>query len=90
MIIDRSANLRLNATGQVRQLAEYGLPIILHGGDPGIYPSADGSDEPTIRNTVRDLKRSENVHTVAQGQTATSLATIGVIPRVLVARSDRQ
>lgn len=82
MITDRSANLMLNATRQIRQFAESGIPVIPDGGAPGIYPSADGRDEPNIRNAVHDLKRTENIHIVAQGHTSTTLATIGVIPRV--------
>lgn len=38
MIIDRSANPTLNATRQMGQFAESGLPIILHGGASNKIP----------------------------------------------------
>ena len=84
MVITSDSNLTAEAVHHIQMYARAGLPVILSGGDPGVYATHDGSDKPTIERAIQALKKSPNVYIVSAGQVAAKLQTLGIQPRVAV------
>jgi hypothetical protein len=56
--------------------------VILSGGDPGVYATSDSKEQVTIDKAISLLKQSKNVYSVAAGQVAKKLDSLGLSPRV--------
>ncbi|KAJ5670799.1 uncharacterized protein N7477_006162, partial [Penicillium maclennaniae] len=84
MVITSDSNLTAEGVHHIQQYARAGLPIILSGGDPGVYATRDGSDQPTVEKAIQDLKKSRNVYTVSAGQVAAKLHSLGIQPQIAV------
>jgi hypothetical protein len=84
MVITSDSNLTADGVHYIQQYALAGLPVILSGGDPGVYPSHDGRYKSTIEKAIQTLKKSRNVYSVSSGKVAAKLQTLGVLPQVSV------
>ena len=68
----------------IQKYAHAGLPVILSGGDPGVYATHDGRDKSTIEKGIQVLKKSRNVYSVSAGQVAAKLQSLRIRPQVAV------
>ena len=84
LVITSNSNLTLDGVHYIQRYARAGLPVILSGGDPGAYATHDGRDTLAMQKAIQTLKQSQNVYTVAAGQVAAKLETLGLQPRVAV------
>jgi hypothetical protein len=66
----------------IQKYARAGLPVILSGGDPGVYTTHDSRDTPAIKQAIQALKQSRNVYSVSTGKVAAKLQTLGIKPQV--------
>lgn len=84
MVITSNSNLTLDGVHRIQQYASAGLPIILSGGDPGVYATRDGSDKPAVEKAIQSLKQLRNVYSVPTGQVAAKLQALDLQPQVSV------
>ncbi|KAJ5440168.1 uncharacterized protein N7458_011166 [Penicillium daleae] len=82
MVITSSSNLTLEGVHYIQKYARAGLPVILSGGDPGVYTTHDSRDTPAIKQAIQALKQSRNVYSVSTGKVAAKLQTLGIKPQV--------
>lgn len=66
----------------VQKYARAGLPVILTGGEPGVYASHDNRDKTSIQKAIQALKRSANVYSVSAGQVSAKLHALDLLPQV--------
>lgn len=81
-VVEATQNVTLDAARHLRQYAASGLPVILSGGSPGLYPHGDATDISEIKAEVSALLASDNVYSVDEGSVADQLASLGLRPRV--------
>lgn len=74
--------LTLNGTVKLVQYAKQGLPIIISGDIPSKIASANGLEQ--AQANVQSILNLTNVHHVAEGSLATTLASIDILPRTQV------
>lgn len=84
LVITSSSNMTLSGVRYIQDYANSGLPVILSGGDPGVYASGNGSEGSAIKKAVQKLKQSRNVYSVSSGQVATKLQSLGIKPRIAI------
>jgi hypothetical protein len=77
-VITRNSNLTLSGVRYIRKYAREGLPVILSGGDPGVYSSHDNTDKTSIQKAIQALKKSANVYSVPAGQVSAKLQALGL------------
>lgn len=82
MVITSNSNLTLDGVNYIQKYARAGLPVILSGGDPGVYATHDSRDAPAIKQAIQALKQSRNVYSVSAGKVAAKLQALGIQPRV--------
>lgn len=82
IIITSNSNLTLEGAQYLRKYARAGFPVILSGGDPGVYATRDNTEQATVEKAISALKQSKNVYSVAAGQVAKKLHALGLSPRV--------
>lgn len=82
MVITSNSNLTLDGVHYIQKYARAGLPVIISGGDPGVYATHDGSDTAAVKQAVQALKQSRNVYSVSAGKVASKLQDLGIQPRV--------
>lgn len=82
MVITSNSNLTLDGLHYIQRYARAGLPVILSGGDPGVYATHDNRDAPAIKQAIQALKQSRNVYSVSAGKVAAKLQSLGIQPRV--------
>ncbi|KAJ5676031.1 hypothetical protein N7462_008928 [Penicillium macrosclerotiorum] len=84
MVITSNSNLTLESVRYIQKYARSGLPIILSGGDPGVYSTHDDSNTPVVQKAIQNLKKSRNVYSVSEGAVASKLQSLGLEPQVAV------
>lgn len=84
LVITSSSNMTLSGVRYIRDYANSGLPVILSGGDPGVYASGNENEVSAIKRAVQRLKKSRNVYSVSSGQVATKLQSLGIKPHVAI------
>lgn len=84
MVIASKSNLTLSAVQYIQGYARAGLPIILSGGDPGVYATHETKEQLSIQKAIRSLKKAKNVYSVPTGQVAMRLQALGLPPQVFV------
>ncbi|KAJ5754131.1 uncharacterized protein N7511_008284 [Penicillium nucicola] len=82
IIVTANSNLTLEGAQYLRKYARAGFPVILSGGDPGVYATRDNSDKASVKKAITTLKLSKNVYSVASGQVTKKLQSLGLSPRV--------
>jgi hypothetical protein len=82
LVITGNSNLTLEGVQYLRKYARAGFPVILSGGDPGFYASYDSRDRASVEKAISVLKQSKNVYSVAAGEVAKKLHSLGLSPRV--------
>ncbi|CAI7604745.1 unnamed protein product [Penicillium pancosmium] len=82
LVITSNSNLTLSGVHYIQKYAQAGLPVILAGGDPGVYASHDNRDNKSIRKAIQALKKSANVCSVSAGQVSAKLHALGLRPQV--------
>jgi hypothetical protein len=82
MVITSNSNLTLDGVHYIQKYARAGLPVILSGGDPGVYATHDSRDASAIKQAIQALKQSRNVYSVSAGKVAAKLQALGIPPRV--------
>jgi hypothetical protein len=82
MVITSNSNLTAEGVHYIQKYARAGFPIILSGGDPGVYATHDDSGRSTTERAIQALKRSRNVYSVPAGQIAAKLQGLGIHPQV--------
>ncbi|CEJ56712.1 hypothetical protein PMG11_02911 [Penicillium brasilianum] len=84
LVITSNSNLTLDGVHYIQKYARAGLPVILSGGDPGVYAAHDSRDTPAIKQAIQTLKQSHNVYSVSAGKVAAKLQDLGIQPRVAI------
>ena len=51
-VVEATQNVTLDAARHLRQYAASGLPVILSGGSPGLYPHGDATDISAVKAEV--------------------------------------
>lgn len=82
LVITSNSNLTLSGVHYIQKYAHAGLPVILSGGDPGVYASNDDRDKTSIRKAIQALKKSANVYSVSAGQVSAKLHALSLRPQV--------
>lgn len=84
LVVESASNMTLSGLDNIREYAAQGLPIILSGGLPGIFPSANASESAAIEAGLTHLSTSANVHLVRRGGVAEKLSALGLSPQIQV------
>ncbi|BAE63556.1 unnamed protein product [Aspergillus oryzae RIB40] len=84
LVVESDSNMTLSGLDNIREYATQGLPIILSGGLPGIFPSANASESAAIEAGLTHLSTSANVHLVRRGGVAEKLSALGLSPHIQV------
>ncbi|KAB8214872.1 hypothetical protein BDV33DRAFT_227939 [Aspergillus novoparasiticus] len=84
LVVESASNMTLSGLDNIQEYATQGLPIILSGGLPGIFPSANASESAAIEAGLTHLSTSTNVHLVRTGGVAEKLSALGLSPRIQV------
>ncbi|KAE8339446.1 hypothetical protein BDV24DRAFT_152798 [Aspergillus arachidicola] len=82
LVVESDSNMTLSGLDNIREYATQGLPIILSGGLPGIFPSANESESAAIEAGLTRLSTSANVHLVRRGGVADKLSALGLSPHI--------
>ncbi|KAJ5110316.1 hypothetical protein N7532_002961 [Penicillium argentinense] len=82
MVITSNSNLTLDSVNYIQKYARAGLPVILSGGEPGVYATYDGRDTAAIKQAIQALKQSPNVYSISVGEAGAKLQDLGIQPRV--------
>ncbi|KAE8137002.1 hypothetical protein BDV38DRAFT_293566 [Aspergillus pseudotamarii] len=89
LVITSNSTMTLSGLHKIQEYAILGLPIIMSGGLPGIFPSANESVSATIEAGLAHLSTSPNVHLVRTGGVADKLSALGLSPHIQVQTDGR-
>ena len=89
LVVTSDSNMTLSGLRKIQEYATHGLPIIISGGLPGIFPSANESESATIEAGLIQLSTSANVHLVRPGGVADKLSALGLSPHIQVQTNGR-
>ncbi|KAE8323134.1 hypothetical protein BDV39DRAFT_196119 [Aspergillus sergii] len=84
LVVESDSNMTLSGLHNIQEYAAQGLPILLSGGLPGIFPSANESESAAIEAGLTHLSASANVHLVRTGGVAEKLSALGLSPHIQV------
>ncbi|KAL4738183.1 hypothetical protein BDV11DRAFT_216141 [Aspergillus similis] len=85
LVIPCKAQMSPDAIWKVQTYAQQGLPVILSGGDPGLYPSgAAGSSSIEFAAALDALKKTAHVYPTTATGVAQQLQELGLQPMVEV------
>ncbi|KAF4547294.1 Hypothetical protein D9617_47g010620 [Elsinoe fawcettii] len=68
LIVESTQNMTLEGAAYLADYASSGLPIIISGGNPGIYASGDLNDRVSTEAALGRLLNTTNVYSVEPGQ----------------------
>jgi hypothetical protein len=81
MVLTNQSDLTVATAQKVGHLAQQGLPIIISG-SAGELATGNSSDLITAQEAVTMLRQIENVYMVEDGQVASQLRKLGLVPNV--------
>ncbi|GFF73256.1 probable beta-galactosidase A [Aspergillus lentulus] len=84
LVIYTAASVTYDSIDKIRQFAEAGLPVILAGGDPSYYVTADAANKDNFTKGISQLKRTKNVYAASNDEIINKLSSLNLEPRIRV------
>lgn len=84
LIIPSTGNMTAGGIKKITEYAQAGLPIILAGGIPNVYPESRNMAFANVSSAIEALVKMKNVYTSGEGALAEKLTEIGITPRISV------